>query len=218
MCNMRSFLPFRLRMAVWSVLIATLMAAAVPGQSDDDDDELPTFRIVIFSPAVDNSRRSLTQSVVWSSFVERLKTRTAAISVVNEVAINDVADRARALELARDFEKHTIWLQFSAMNASTTLSDDRRETPDSELLVAKYVVFAPLSNDILSAGDVEQERVVESTFQSLSKGANARRRGSPLPDGSNSAGPKTMDLDSLKRVGTIVADRALSSVKKKKKK
>ena len=207
-------------MAAFCFTFVLAFAGVIGAQTQppsDDDDEAPAFLIVIFSPEVDNSRRSMAQGAVWKSFVDKMKKRTTKLSVVNEVTINEVSDRARALELARQFNKFTIWLQFISINpGNSDIQYQTRGPAPTELLALKYVVFAPESNDILSSGEVEQERIPGSTFQTLSKGTTPRRS-ARLPDGSTTSGPDTTDLDSLKRVGEIVANRALSAVKKKKK-
>jgi hypothetical protein len=206
-----------LRIIVFSALVFGGMSVMAQQANVGDEDEAPSFLIVIFSPAVDNGSRTTAEGVVWKSFVDRLKKRTSKLSVVNEVAINESADRARAYELARQFDKFTIWLQFSYINnTNADIQFHTRSAATPDLLALKYVVFAPASNDVLSNGDIEQERTPVSAFQTASKGTNARRTGpARSPDGSSSAGPDTPDVDTLKRVGETVANRALSAVKKR---
>lgn len=186
----------------------------------------PGLLIVIFSPEVDTSRRTAAQGAVWSNFVATLKKKkVTALEVINEVAVNDGADRARAFELAMtEQKKYTIWLQFSALNEAT--SNSRKESSDAETLIARYIVFAPASNNILSQGEVEQERIPESRFQTANNEKVFRdnsgrvvnsRAATRLPDGSMSTGQKMIDIDALKRVGEQVAERVVSVIKKQEK-
>jgi hypothetical protein len=187
----------------------------------------PGFLIVIFSPEVDRSNRTAAQGVVWKSFVAKLKdAKVASLEVVNEVAINEAADRTRAFELARsEHNRFTIWLQFSALNAGTaSITGDRTDIEDAERLAAKYMVFMPASNTVISQGEVEQERLPEPMIATQNnekaiRNASGRvinaRRQVRLPDGSlSTGGPRIMDVDSLKRVGEEVARRSISAVKK----
>jgi hypothetical protein len=187
----------------------------------------PGFLIVIFSPEVDRSNRSAAQGVVWNSFVGKLKkAKVASLEVVNEVAINEGADRARAFELAQgETNRFTIWLQFSALDAGTSsITANRSDTIDAERLAAKYMVFMPASNTVIGQGEVEQERIPESMIATQNNQKPVRdssgrvinaRTPVRLPDGSLSTGSQRfMDIDALKRVGEEVATRSLSAVKK----
>jgi hypothetical protein len=212
------------------LIAACLLAAAGTLTAQDIKDvaalrqhNLPGMLIVIFSPEVDSSRRTSAQGAVWNSFVAKLKkNKVLALEVVNEVAINEGADRARAFELAQNEQnKFTVWLQFSAV--SDSMESDRSKSVDSERLVAKYIVFAPASNDILGQGEIEQERVPESRFETVNNQKAIRdnsgrvinnKPAMKLPDGSSSNGQKTMDLDALTRVGELVGERAVNAVKK----
>lgn len=204
-----------LGLAVHLVLL-TVAAAAQDRNDAGDEDEAPGFLIVIFSPEIDSSRRTMAQGIVWKSFIEKMKKRTKKLSVINEVTINETSDRARAHELARWFDKFTVWLQFVYINnANQDIQYHAGGPATSELLALKYVVFAPASNDILSSGEVEQEQIPRSTFRNLSKGTTSPRRPrTGLPDGSSSTGPETTDIDTYKRVGETVANRTWNAVKK----
>lgn len=184
---------------------------------------VPGLLIVIFSPEVDSSRRSAAQGAVWNNFIATLrKKKVKTMEVVNEVAINESSDRARAFELAMaEQKKFTVWLQFSALKEAA--GNNRKDSADSESLVAKYIVFLPASNDILGQGEVEQERIPESRFETSNNEKVIRdnsgrvvnaRPVARLPDGSVSNGQQTMDIDALKRVGEQIAERVVSSIKK----
>lgn len=229
--------PFRLRMTRYLLFLAILASPFLTGrafaQSDSPDvsalrvSDQPGFLIVIFSPEVDTSNRTAAQGAVWKAFIDRLKKKKVnALEVVNEVAINDGADRARAFELAAGEQaKFTIWLQFSSLVEAA--DNSRRSTTSAERLAAKYTVFPPAGSEMIGQGEIEQERIAESQFGTVNnqkvmrdnsgRVINARTPVS-LPDGSSTNGPKTMDIDALRRVGEQVADRAISAVKSYQKK
>lgn len=214
--------------ALMPVIFVLAFTMTIWSQGDIKDvsalrmNDQPGFLIVIFSPEVDTSNRTAAQGAVWKAFIERLKKKKVnALEAINEVAINDGADRSRAFELAAaEQTKYTIWLQFSALTESQ--ENSRKGIAASERLAAKYVVFAPASNQIIGQGEVEQERIPESQFgtannQKVMRDNSGRvvnaRAATSLPDGSSTNGPKTFDIDALIRVGEQVADRAISAVK-----
>jgi len=226
-------MPFR-RVAGYILLFFSplLFVGLLIGQEKVDsvaslrEHNLPGFLIVIFSPEVDSSRRTAAQGAVWNSFIAKLrKKKVVALEVINEVAINDGADRARAFELARAEQfKFTIWLSFTALSEST--GKDRSATIDAERLVAKYIVFSPASNDILGQGEIEQERLPESRFQTANNEKVMRdnsgrvvnsRPAARLPDGSSTNGPGNLDIDALGRVGEAVGDRVVGLVRNRAK-
>lgn len=216
------------KLAFLTIVFVLLSAVIVLAQNDIKDvsalrvNDQPGFLIVIFSPEIDASNRTATQGAVWKAFIERLKKKKVnALEVINEVAINDGADRSRAFELAAaEQTKFTIWLQFSALTESQ--ENSRKGMAAAERLAARYIVFAPASNDIIGQGEVEQERIPESQFgtannQKVMRDNSGRvvnaRTATSLPDGSSTNGPKTFDIDALIRVGEQVADRTISAVK-----
>ncbi|QQS31908.1 MAG: hypothetical protein IPM50_09470 [Acidobacteriota bacterium] len=185
--------------------------------------DAPGVLIVIFSPEVEPSNRTAAQGVVWKKFIERLrKKKVTSMEVVNEVAVNDAADRARALDLAMaEQNRYTIWLQFSAITDAAETSRTKVAAP--ERLTLKYQVYPPASNRVISQGEVEEQRSPQGQFQTANnekvfrdnsgRVVNARPN-VRLPDGSTTAGPAIMDIDSLSKIGEDVADRLLSAVKK----
>lgn len=187
------------------------------------ESDAPGVLIVIFSPEVEPSNRTAAQGVVWKKFIERLrKKKVTSMEVVNEVAVNDAADRARALELAiAEQSRYTIWLQFSAIADAAETSRTRIAAP--ERLTLKYQIYPPASNRVISQGEVEEQRAPQGQFQTANnekvfrdnsgRVVNARPN-VRLPDGSTTAGPATMDIDSLSKIGEDVADRLLSAVKR----
>ncbi len=219
------------RPAIFTLLWTAIFASSDLSQGDSNlagkraENNAPGLVIVIFSPEVDSSRRTAMQGAVWNSFIATLKKKNLkTLEVINEVAVNESADRARAVELARaEQERFTVWLQFSPQSPSA--DNGHIGSSDSDRLVAKYIVFPPQSSAILAQGEIEQERVPESRYQTANnekaitdnsgRVVNSRpvRR---LPDGSLSNGPQTLDIDALKRVGELVAERVVSSIRKLK--
>jgi hypothetical protein len=209
-------------------------AVAVAAQTEQDpvaglrEHNAPGLLIVIFSPEVDSSRRTMAQGAVWKSFIAKLKKKkVTSLEAVNEVAINQSADRSRALELAAaEKHKYTLWLQFAALRES--IDNDRSNSVESERLVAKYVLFAPASTDIIAQGEVEQERIPISRYETANNQKPIRdqsgrvtnsRPATRLPDGSSTNGPQVLDIDTLERVGEVVGDRvgnAITNYEKKK--
>lgn len=210
------------------MLIAALgSAVAVSGQTETDpvaglrEHNAPGLLIVIFSPEVDSSRRTMAQGVVWKRFIAKLKKKKiTSLEAVNEVAINQTADRARAFELASGEQyKYTLWLQFAALREQP--DNDRSNSTESERLVAKYILFAPASNTIIAQGEVEQERIPVSRYETANNQKPIRdnsgrvvnaKPASRLPDGSSSNGPQVLDIDTLERVGELVGERVVSAV------
>jgi hypothetical protein len=215
---------FAIFTALFSALIFTADTAAQGSPvANLRETDAPGVLIVIFSPEVEPSNRTAAQGVVWKKFVERLrKKKVTSMEVVNEVAVNDAADRARAIELAAsERDRYTIWLQFSAL--AETAETSRTRVAPKERLTLKYQIFAPASDRILAQGEVEEQRSSQGQFQTgnnekifrdnSGRVVNARPN-VQLPDGSTTGGPGMMDVDSLSKIGEEVADRLLSAVKK----
>lgn len=204
------------------ILSASVFAQGSPVANLRETDA-PGVLIVIFSPEVEPSNRTAAQGVVWKKFIERLrKKKVTSMEVVNEVAVNDAADRARALELAMtEQNRYTIWLQFSAIADAAETSRTKVAAP--ERLTLKYQIYPPASNRVISQGEVEEQRAPQGQFQTANnekvfrdnsgRVVNARPN-VRLPDGSTTAGPAMMDIDSLSKIGEDVAERLLSAVKK----
>lgn len=185
-----------------------------------NDDEPPGILVVIFSPEISPSRQQLAENAVWNSFISKLKKKNRNLGVINEVAVNPSADRSRALEIAGEQSKVTVWLEFKTVNSSK--DDGRRNTVEPERILARYTIFAPESNDIISQGEIEQERIPESRFSAPNNEKVFRdnsgrvvnsRSNARLPDGTMNNGPQMLDIDALKRVGELVVDRVVSAVK-----
>jgi hypothetical protein len=228
--GLHCFLPnarhvkLRILAAVFAVAILS-----IPVFSQDSpvanlrETDAPGVLIVIFSPEVEPSNRTAAQSVVWNKFVERLrKKKVTSMEVVNEVAINDAADRARALELALSSQnRYTIWLQFSAIPDIGETA--RTKVATSERLTLKYQIYAPASDRVLSQGEVEEQRAPQSQIQTANnekvfrdnsgRVVNARPN-VRLPSGNTTSGPTMMNIDSLGKIGVDVAERLVSTVKK----
>jgi|GEM_PF-5677732 len=150
------------------------------GRDESDDSDQPRMLIVIFSPETNGTGQNLAQSVVWKSFVAELKKKKITnLSAINEVTLNENADRARVFEIARDQSKYTVWIEF--LTARGNIGDGISAGKELTRLVAKYTVFAPESNTIVGQGDIEQERGRSRDFRRQT----TRRFFAIIPDASS---------------------------------
>jgi len=192
------------------------------GREESDDSDQPRMLIVIFSPETNGTGQNLAQSVVWKSFVAELKKKKITnLSAINEVTLNENADRARVFEIARDQSKYTVWIEF--LTARGNIGDGISAGKELTRLVARYTVFAPESNTIVGQGDIEQERAAESRFSTPNNEKVFRdnsgrvvnsRPAVRLPNGTSSNGTQMIDMDAYKRVGERVADRVIGAARK----
>jgi hypothetical protein len=209
-----------------AISLAIAAASAAHGQTNQagaagDEDEQPRLLIVVFSPEVNAGGQNLAQNVVWQSFVAALKKKKITdLSAINEVTLNENADRARVFEIARDQSKYTVWLEFLTARGGL---GDAPAGKDLLRLVTRYTVFAPESNTIIGRGEIEQERAPEGLYSTQNNEKPMRdnsgrvinsRPAVRLPDGSSSTGAHMIDMDAYKRVGERVADRAVSAARK----
>jgi hypothetical protein len=215
----------------WQMLfLFAITLAMAPGQAQGqrnteavpvDDEEAPKILVVIFSPGVGPSGQSQAQGVVWQSFVTGLKKKKITdLNAINELTLNENADRARVYEIARDQSRYTVWIEFIT---GAGRIGDASAGRDLSRLMARYTVFAPESNTIVGRGEIEQERAPEPLYSTPNNEKPIRdnsgrvvnsRPAVRLPDGSASTGAHTIDIDAYKRVGERMADRVVSSAKR----